>query len=152
VRLDPLREEAHRALIRLYAATGQTDLGRRQFEEVGKIFSERLGTAPSEQTRAALTAPESGRRSEASAPAEPDGPLGEGAPALFGIVTLVGTRLPVDNSGPLRERLLHSISSRGGREVRVNGDALLRLSAGRRMPAPAPFSGGSSPPASRWFW
>jgi predicted ATPase/DNA-binding SARP family transcriptional activator len=40
VSADPLREEAHHELIRLYAATGQLDAARRQYRELERLLDE----------------------------------------------------------------------------------------------------------------
>jgi predicted ATPase/DNA-binding SARP family transcriptional activator len=52
VELNPLREEAHRELIRLHAAADQLPLALRQFGELERILREELDTAPSAATRA----------------------------------------------------------------------------------------------------
>ena len=52
VSADPLREEAHRDLMRLYAAVGQHDAALQQFHELERLLKEKLGAAPSVATRA----------------------------------------------------------------------------------------------------
>jgi predicted ATPase len=52
VSADPLREEAHRDLIRLYAAVGQTTAALRQYEELQRLLKVGLGSAPGAATRA----------------------------------------------------------------------------------------------------
>ena len=54
VALDPLREEGHRYLIRLYGDTGRRRQARAQFEELRRLLAERLGCAPSKETRRVL--------------------------------------------------------------------------------------------------
>src|SRR5207244_1222568 len=56
VSADPLREEAHQELIRLYAATGQPSDARRQYRELERILKEELDTIPSTSTRDLLRA------------------------------------------------------------------------------------------------
>lgn len=51
VRVDPLREEAHRDLIRLYAAAGQPAAGLRQYQELERLLKEQLGAVPSGESR-----------------------------------------------------------------------------------------------------
>jgi DNA-binding SARP family transcriptional activator len=51
VTLDPLREEAHAELIRLYAAAGQPAAARRQFAEMERLLKEALHETPSAATR-----------------------------------------------------------------------------------------------------
>jgi predicted ATPase/DNA-binding SARP family transcriptional activator len=50
VSLDPLREEAHGHLIRLYAAAGQPAAALRQYGELERRLQEELGTTPSAAT------------------------------------------------------------------------------------------------------
>jgi predicted ATPase/DNA-binding SARP family transcriptional activator len=52
VRLDPLREESHCDLMRLYATAGQPAAAERQFQELTRLLSDELGEAPSAATRA----------------------------------------------------------------------------------------------------
>src|SRR5262249_52853791 len=54
VSLDPLSEEAHCALMRLYAAMGQPSAMLRQFQELERVLREQLGTEPSLETLALL--------------------------------------------------------------------------------------------------
>jgi predicted ATPase/DNA-binding SARP family transcriptional activator len=52
VSADPLQEEAHYDLMRLYAAAGQPSATLRQYLELERILREELGEAPSPATRA----------------------------------------------------------------------------------------------------
>ncbi len=52
--VDPLREECARDLMRLYAATGQPALARRQFHELENSLARTQNAAPSSQTRELL--------------------------------------------------------------------------------------------------
>lgn len=47
IQTDPLREEAHRVLMRLYAATGRPHAALRQYRELEQIFARELATTPS---------------------------------------------------------------------------------------------------------
>jgi predicted ATPase/DNA-binding SARP family transcriptional activator len=49
---DPLREEAHYDLMRLYAAMGQPSAMLRQYQELERVLKEELGEVPSAATRA----------------------------------------------------------------------------------------------------
>ncbi|HTX91816.1 MAG TPA: BTAD domain-containing putative transcriptional regulator [Anaerolineales bacterium] len=49
---DPLREEIHREVMRLYQVNGQRALALRQFEACQKILLDELGVSPMEETRA----------------------------------------------------------------------------------------------------
>jgi DNA-binding SARP family transcriptional activator/predicted ATPase len=52
LQLDPLREEAHRQLIKLYAWTGQRSAAIKQYRDCVRILQEELGVAPLEETTA----------------------------------------------------------------------------------------------------
>jgi predicted ATPase/DNA-binding SARP family transcriptional activator len=51
VNADPLREETHRDLMRLYVATGQLDAALRQYHELEQILQRELGEKPTAATR-----------------------------------------------------------------------------------------------------
>jgi class 3 adenylate cyclase/predicted ATPase len=59
---DPLEEEAHRALMRLYRAQGQRTLALQQYEICAKVLRRELGIRPDEQTRALRDEIEGGRQ------------------------------------------------------------------------------------------
>jgi predicted ATPase len=50
--LDPLIEEAHQLLMRLYTHNGQTTLALRQYEKCVRLLDEELGVSPSSETTA----------------------------------------------------------------------------------------------------
>jgi DNA-binding SARP family transcriptional activator len=56
LRADPLREEAHRELIRLHLAAGQPGAALRQYRELERMLAHELGIAPSPATRALMAA------------------------------------------------------------------------------------------------
>jgi DNA-binding SARP family transcriptional activator len=71
VAVNRLREEAHREVIRLYAAAGRTDAALRQYRELERVLRDELGTAPAAETRAlvsALRGGDAGPGGSASAP------------------------------------------------------------------------------------
>src|SRR5438874_1435341 len=51
-RADPLREEAHYDLMRLYAAAGQPSATLHQYQELERLLRDELGETPSAATRA----------------------------------------------------------------------------------------------------
>jgi DNA-binding SARP family transcriptional activator len=51
VNADPLREESHAALMRLYAAAGQTAAALRQYRHLERLLKQELGTTPEPATR-----------------------------------------------------------------------------------------------------
>ncbi|HLK60767.1 MAG TPA: BTAD domain-containing putative transcriptional regulator, partial [Chthonomonadaceae bacterium] len=52
VQADPLREEAQETLIRLYAAAGQPEAARRQFQQMEQTLAKELGASPGSALRA----------------------------------------------------------------------------------------------------
>ena len=54
VRLDPLREEMNRNLMRLYAVLGQGDAAREQYERLELLLGKQTGRSPSSATRELL--------------------------------------------------------------------------------------------------
>jgi DNA-binding SARP family transcriptional activator/predicted ATPase len=59
--LDPLQESAHRALMRLYAVTGQHSAALRQYAECSRTLDQELGVPPSAQTTQLYEAIKAGR-------------------------------------------------------------------------------------------
>ncbi|HYX25804.1 MAG TPA: AAA family ATPase [Thermoanaerobaculia bacterium] len=51
VAIEPLSEEAHRTLMRLFALSGQRSRALAQYEELTHLLREELGVAPMEETR-----------------------------------------------------------------------------------------------------
>ncbi|HLV81213.1 MAG TPA: BTAD domain-containing putative transcriptional regulator, partial [Chthonomonadaceae bacterium] len=54
VSADPLREESHRSLMRLYIALGRPAAALQQYEEMERLLQEKLGMAPSQAARTLL--------------------------------------------------------------------------------------------------
>lgn len=54
IRLEPLRETAHRILIEIHLAEGNWSEARRQFQRCQRLFREELGVEPSDSTRRLL--------------------------------------------------------------------------------------------------
>lgn len=50
--IDPLREDAHRALMKLYADSGQRTMALRQYRECAAVLQRELGVAPDADTAA----------------------------------------------------------------------------------------------------
>lgn len=110
---DPLREDAHREVMRLSTLLGRTSEALRQYERCREVLAEELGTAPSEATERLHRRIQRQRQLGTTAPAaaKPD-PLPERLPLL----------------GRERERgeaigvLEHALTGTGG-TVLVEGDA-----------------------------
>lgn len=79
---DPVDEEAHRALMRVYLRSGSRHRALRQFRDCARLLGDELGLDPSAETVAVRDAIVAGRRD----PAARHGPSPRGAapPALFG--------------------------------------------------------------------
>ena len=71
--LDPLDEQAHRHLMRLYAWSGRRSAALRQYEECVAILEDQLGVPPQEATTELYQAIQEGR-----APPLPDEQMGAG--------------------------------------------------------------------------
>jgi DNA-binding SARP family transcriptional activator len=52
VSADPLREEAHQELMRVYAAAGQPRLALRQYKDLARMLKQEMGAAPGAAARA----------------------------------------------------------------------------------------------------
>jgi TolB-like protein/two-component SAPR family response regulator len=82
ISLDPLQEEVHRALMRLYAAQGRNDAALAQYERCKRELSSQLGVQPEPETETLARSIRAGRRTGAAnvqvqappAPALPDKP------------------------------------------------------------------------------
>ncbi|MBI3947293.1 MAG: winged helix-turn-helix domain-containing protein, partial [Armatimonadetes bacterium] len=78
VAADPLREDAHRELMRLYALAGDPQAALREYRRLQRVLSAELGTTPDDATRALMrgirqgTFPPAGK--PAVAPAAPAPP------------------------------------------------------------------------------
>jgi predicted ATPase/DNA-binding SARP family transcriptional activator len=57
LRIDPLREEIHREIIRLYADAGQYEAAHRHYAELERLLQAELNAAPAAATRAFLASP-----------------------------------------------------------------------------------------------
>jgi DNA-binding SARP family transcriptional activator/Tfp pilus assembly protein PilF len=88
--LDPLHEPAHRALMRLYAETGQRAAAIRQYRECVRILDAELGVQPLEETTELYRAisenrlPSRVRPAEVPAPSTPPAPPREAGYPLVG--------------------------------------------------------------------
>lgn len=82
---DPLREEAHRWLMQLHAASGARDAALRQYRDAVRILDEELGVGPLPETTALYEAIQEGRIVPAVAPPAPaPAPPSPTAPPLIG--------------------------------------------------------------------
>jgi TolB-like protein/cytochrome c-type biogenesis protein CcmH/NrfG len=72
--LDPLQERVHRALMRLYAATGRPDAALAQFERLKREFESQLGVDPETETQELARTIRAGRRSANPPAAQPAPP------------------------------------------------------------------------------
>ncbi|HSG40942.1 MAG TPA: BTAD domain-containing putative transcriptional regulator [Thermoanaerobaculia bacterium] len=77
VTIEPLSEEAHRELMRLWALSGQRSRALAQYEELLNLLREELGVAPLEETRALYESilAEAVEEEAAARNEEPIGPL-----------------------------------------------------------------------------
>lgn len=109
--IDPLSEEAHRYLIRLYGYSGRRSRAVAQYEELRRLLAEELDIEPSKETQQTLKEAMSERRRTDTEPdeGEPVGPL----------LPLVGRRASYDR---LEEQWRHALST-GHHVTLVCGEA-----------------------------
>ncbi len=107
--LDPLSEETHRKLMRLYALSGRRSRALAQFDSLEKLLAEELDVEPLEETVALYhrLRAEGLPRDEPRTRDEPQGPL----------LPLVGRREPIDRL----DRILAEVTRGRGRLVWVEG-------------------------------
>ena len=82
VELDPLSEEAHQALMRLYAQSGQRERALAQFQDLNELLQRELGIQPLAETRELWRSILDQRRPAAALPEESAGPSGPLVPLV----------------------------------------------------------------------
>jgi predicted ATPase/DNA-binding SARP family transcriptional activator len=122
--IDPLRESAHRQLIRLYAATDQASAAIRQYQELERQLRRELDAHPSDATRALIREIQRAGAAPAAGPA-----VREAAPA-----SAIAVRPPGRRAAPV------PLSRFFGREAEVE-ELVDQLSA------VLPADGGDAPAA-----
>src|SRR5262249_36069014 len=95
IQVDPLREESHRVLMRLYNAIGRPHAALRQYRELERILASELSATPSENAQelaSSLSTPPP-PSAPCAAPARPPSPSAPHFPRpltrLFGIETSI---------------------------------------------------------------
>ena len=127
--VDPLREEAHRWLMQLHAATGARDAALRQYREAVRILDEELGVGPLPETTALYEAIQEGRIVPAVVPPRPaSAPPTPTAPALIGRESAWDTLLAAYADVGTTGRLLAVTGEAGAGQRRPGG----RLAGGPR--------------------
>jgi DNA-binding SARP family transcriptional activator len=94
VSMDPLREEAHRNLIRIYVASGQPDAARRQYRELERLLERELDDTPEAASRTLI-------REIEALPSAGRPIAGRSAPAVLGASMPPGELPPVDGALPV---------------------------------------------------
>jgi predicted ATPase/DNA-binding SARP family transcriptional activator len=177
VSADPLREEAHRDLMRLYAAAGQPAAALRQYRELERRLKQELDTSPAAPTRAlareiaALVGGSAAREDEApgghpavlSLPESRPSITVPAAPLPTGTVTFLMT--DIEGSTALWQRageafaaalaehhaLLRRLFRRhGGHEVKEMGDSFLVAFAGAADALACAITGQQALAAQAW--
>lgn len=116
VKADPIREESHADLIRLYAAAGQPAAALRQYQELKRTLEKELGISPDPALHAfvqKLTLAPRAPAPKAAAPAPP-------APSALPTGTVTFLLLEVED-GAAESQLQDRVRRHGGREVKVAG-------------------------------
>ena len=120
IALDPLMEEAHCDLMRLYAAAGQPSAVLRQYQELADIFKEEMGEEPPQATRlmmeslrqtaqANATTHGNGAPSAAPVASKKDSP-----PVVSGVVPPVPTASAFIHTSPARRTRIQPLLAVGG--------------------------------------
>jgi DNA-binding SARP family transcriptional activator len=124
LRLDPLRESAHRTLMRLYAASGRRGAAIQQYRSCVEVLARDLGVEPDERTKK-LRDEILGRETAAVAPPDssthrhPVGPLPRSGPAFAPRPPLIGR----DAEMTLLRRALDDAWGGTGKLSLLSGDA-----------------------------
>src|SRR5439155_7127805 len=96
-----LREEAHREVMRLYAAAGQPDAALRRYAELERLLKQELDSAPGAESRALARAIEQG--SGGATEQRGNGATGQGGGGL--VLPCPVAPLPRCSVAPLRPAL-----------------------------------------------
>jgi DNA-binding SARP family transcriptional activator len=95
IREDPLREEAHRDVIRLYLASGQPESALRQYAELERRLQQELDVAPGEETQSLMRALRETSRLPAALQPEAASPIGSPPPPAIDLLEPVGGAVPL---------------------------------------------------------
>ncbi len=106
VKADPMREEAHCLLMRLYAAAGRTPDALRQYRELEKALREELDAVPSAEAQSLLARLRAASTASASAPPSSEAPP-EAEPIPAG--TAAGSAEPHARQRPKPRRALIAV-------------------------------------------
>lgn len=151
VKIDPLREEIHLALMRLYIVAGQSAVALHQFAELETLMRERLGAAPcsaavelADLIRAGSLLPQEQVRvrtlPDETAPGRTKKRTGSPPALSGGVLTFLMMELPGSPEGTalgaawLRVQgvLRELLRRHGGQEMRSTGNSLIAVFPGPR--------------------
>jgi len=119
--VDPLREEAHRWLMRLYAWGGARDLALRQYREAVRVLDEELGVEPLPETTALYEAIQENRL-ERPAPVVAAPPSQAAAPPAAVPAPAAAPLLGRDTAWAELQRAYKDVTA-AGRLVAITGEA-----------------------------
>lgn len=119
--VDPLREDAHRWLMQLYAWSGVRDAALRQYREAVRVLDEELGVSPLPETTALYEAIQEGRLEPPPAPLPP--PAGPAEPAPPGLPPVAAAPLVGREAAWESLRALYDEVTTNGRLAAVTGEA-----------------------------
>jgi DNA-binding SARP family transcriptional activator len=117
--LDPLREEGHRLLMRLLAASGNRSAALKQHDHCTQILRDELGIAPEAETERLAEAIRAGRAtssasSEAASPAATQ-------PAAVGVTSAAATGPPLPDKPSIVVLPFANLSGDAGQDYFVDG-------------------------------
>ncbi|MBC8443348.1 winged helix-turn-helix domain-containing protein, partial [PVC group bacterium] len=134
VKADPLREEAHRELIRLHVAAGRPEMALQRYRELEQLFARELDASPTPGTRSLLEQIErhAGRSAAPAAPAPPPLPTSRSLPEAGTFTVLFADRGAKQRRAALpkslRRELSRHLRKHGG--VEVGEDSILTVAFG----------------------
>ncbi len=130
VSLDPLHEEAHRCLMRLYAEQGRLGDALDQYDACRQVLERELGQAPSPETQALV---EQLRNTRGGYVQAPQATRSEPAAELRVVAVLaIGHVEPLKGKHPASEEVARFIGEQGGSVFRRTSNATLAAFGARR--------------------
>jgi TolB-like protein len=118
ISLDPLQEQVHRTLMRLYAAQGRNDAALAQYERCRRELSSQLGVQPEPETETLARSIKTGRRTGPANAQEqaPPAPALPGKPSIVALpfVNLTSDREQEFFADGMTEEVISALSRVGG--------------------------------------
>ena len=127
--LDPLQEDVHRTLMRLFIAVGRRGNAVRQYEECRDVLRRELALSPDRKTEA-LAAAVRADRVPVQQPDQPPGPTPYIRPHLATVAVLPFTGSPAERTRGMTAEVIHTLSAWRHLAV-IDKSTMLTYAAGR---------------------